>query len=263
MLAPASVHQAYRALHVVLAAAVENNYIGRNPLDGVKAPKVAQEPMRFLTADEAMRIADEVEPAYRALVLVAAFGGLRAGELLALRWERVQLLERKLQVVEQTDPSGRVGDVKAPKSAAGRRSISLPKFVADALAAHGASMIAVEAAAESGLSLVGTPGHRPPGAHLTGLVFRAPDGGPIDLNNFRRRVWAPAVKRAGLDGLRIHDLRHTCASLAISTGASVKVIQRMLGHASAAMTLDRYGHLMPSESESVAERLDALVSSAG
>ena len=94
---------------------------------------------------------------------------------------------------------------------------------------------------------------------LSGLVFGAPDGGPMDLHNFRSRVWARAVKRAGLDGLRIHDLRHTCASLAISTGGSVKVIQRMLGHASAAMTLDRYRHLMPSESEAVAERLDALM----
>ena len=96
-------------------------------------------------------------------------------------------------------------------------------------------------------------------APLTGLVFTAPDGGPMDLHNFRARVWAPAVQRAGLDGLRIHELRHTCASLAISTGGSVKVIQRMLGHASAAMTLDRYGHLMPSESEAVADRLDALM----
>ena len=62
--------------------------------------------------------------------------------------------------------------------------------------------------------------------------------------------------------LRLHDLRHTCASLAIAAGADVKVLQRMLGHASAALTLDRYGHLMPGQAESVAERLDALARAA-
>ena len=85
----------------------------------------------------------------------------------------------------------------------------------------------------------------------------------IDLNHFRRRTWAPAVEAAGLAPLRIHDMRHTAASLAIKAGADVKVVQRMLGHASAAMTLDRYGHLMPGQAEAVADRLDALMSAAG
>jgi integrase len=71
-------------------------------------------------------------------------------------------------------------------------------------------------------------------------------------------VWSPAVTRAGLAPLRLHDLRHTCASLAIAAGADVKVLQRMLGHASAALTLDRYGHLLPGQAQSVAERLDEM-----
>lgn len=261
VLAPASVHQAYRTLHAVLSAAVENGCIGRNPLDGVKPPRVTQEPMRFLSHGDVARLADEIGLEHRAFVLLAAFCGLRAGEMVALRWERVHLLERRVEVVEQSDPSGKVGSVKAPKSAAGRRSIAMPRFVADALAAHGRLQVENDGVAGMGaLRLVANPEYdtaaiRP----LSGLVFGAPDGGPMDLHNFRSRVWARAVKRAGLDGLRIHDLRHTCASLAISTGGSVKVIQRMLGHASAAMTLDRYRHLMPSESEAVAERLDALM----
>jgi integrase len=70
------------------------------------------------------------------------------------------------------------------------------------------------------------------------------------------------VTAAGVAPLRVHDLRHTTASLAIAAGADVKVIQSMLGHASAAMTLDRYGHLMPGQAESVAERLDAMARAA-
>jgi integrase len=74
--------------------------------------------------------------------------------------------------------------------------------------------------------------------------------------------WLPAIEAAGVAPLRVHDLRHTTASLAIAAGADVKVIQSMLGHASAAMTLDRCGHLMPGQAESVADRLDAMARAA-
>ena len=89
-------------------------------------------------------------------------------------------------------------------------------------------------------------------------MFTAPDGGHIDPDNSRSRAWTPAVAAAGLVPLRIDDLRHTTASLAIAAGADVKTLQTMLGHASAVMTLDRYGHLMPGRGEDVADHLDAL-----
>lgn len=199
--------------------------------------------MRSLEVEEVRRLADVIDERFRALVWLGAFCGLRRGEMLALRWENVSMVGRRIDVVEQMDPSGKAGDVKAPKSSAGRRSLTMPSIVVEALAEHAARENARE----------GAIGAR------TGLVFTAANGGPVDVNNFGARVWRPAVDAAGLDPLRLHDLRHTCASLAISTGASVKVIQSMLGHASAAMTLDTYGHLMPSESEAVADRLDALV----
>jgi integrase len=106
-----------------------------------------------------------------------------------------------------------------------------------------------------------TPGWSQPGRD--GLVFTSPDGQRLRLENFRRRIWQPACVEAEVAPLRIHDLRHTCASLAIAPGADVLVLQRMLGHASAAMTLDRYSHLMPGQAESVAQRLsDAAAVSA-
>jgi integrase len=90
------------------------------------------------------------------------------------------------------------------------------------------------------------------------LVFTGPKGGPIRQANFRRRVWLPLLKATGNEGLRVHDLRHTAASLAIKSGANVKVVQNMLGHKSAQMTLDRYAGLFESDQVDVAKRMDKL-----
>jgi integrase len=91
------------------------------------------------------------------------------------------------------------------------------------------------------------------------LVFTSPQGQPLRNTNFRRQVWYRAVAEAGLpDGLRIHDLRHTCASLLISQGAHPKAIQTVLGHSSITVTMDRYGHLFPSDMEALAAALDGV-----
>ncbi len=184
-----------------------------------------------------MKLADAIGAEYRALVLVAALCGLRASELAGLRWDDVDMLARRIDVRYQLDNAGHL---VAPRSSASRRSINMPTLVTEGLGAHATFGSAQSATRGDG-----------------GFVFAAPSGGPLDLHNFRSRVWSPAVERADLAPLRLHDMRHTCASLAIAAGADVKVLQRMLGHASATMTLDRYGHLMPGQSEAVADRLDA------
>lgn len=100
-------------------------------------------------------------------------------------------------------------------------------------------------------------GERLSGLGAGDLVCTATRGGPLRASNFRRNVWVPAVEAAGIDpGLRMHDLRHTAASLMISSGASIKAIQRQLEHASAAMTLDLYGHLYDDDLEALADALD-------
>lgn len=93
-------------------------------------------------------------------------------------------------------------------------------------------------------------------------MFTSPRGGPLRSSNFRTAVWKPAVAvlaeaHPDLEGLRVHDLRHTAASLAISTGANIKAVQRVLGHKSASITLNRYGHLYDDDLETLAERMDA------
>jgi integrase len=91
----------------------------------------------------------------------------------------------------------------------------------------------------------------------------SPRGEGLRLPHFRRRIFDRAVAATGLDGLKPHELRHTAASLAIASGATVKAVQRMLGHKSAAMTLDVYGHLFEGDLDAVAERLDAARGAAG
>jgi hypothetical protein len=118
-------------------------------------------------------------------------------------------------------------------------TVGLPRFVVEELAAHLADPSDPEA-----------------------FVFTAPEGGTLRLHGFRARVWRPAVTAAGLDGLRIHDLRHTAVALWIAAGANPKEVSTRAGHASVSFTLDRYGHLYPEADTALRDRLDALYGSA-
>jgi integrase len=91
------------------------------------------------------------------------------------------------------------------------------------------------------------------------LVFTSPQGAPLRNSNFRRQVWYTAVEQADLtQGLTIHDLRHTCASLLIAAGANPKAVQVHLGHSSISVTMDRYTHLFPSDVEALIGRLEDI-----
>jgi integrase len=204
----------------------------------VPLPKVEREEMRFLTPAEVAALADVIHPRYRALVLVGAYGGLRIGELAGLRRSRVDLLRGTVQVAEIVVEVRGLLHVGPPKTQTSRRTVGLPRFVVEELAAH-----------------LGRPGD------LEALVFTAPQGGPLRLPAFRGRVWRPAVIAAGLDGLRIHDLRHTAVALWIAAGANPKEVSARAGHASVSFTLDRYGHLYPEADTALRDRLDALYGS--
>jgi integrase len=188
---------------------------------------------------EVAHLADVIDPRYRALVLVGAYGGLRIGELAGLRRSRVDLLRGTVEVVEIVVDVQGVVEVGPPKTRASRRTVGLPRFVAEELARH---------LAELGES--------------DGFVFPAALGGPMRVNGFRARVWRPATRAAGLDGLRIHDLRHTAVALWIAAGANPKEVSVRAGHASVSFTLDRYGHLYPEADAALRDRLDALYAAA-
>lgn len=237
-LAPASAAKALQVLRKCLAGAVRARRIPHDPTEGITPPKVEHQEMRFLDPDEIATLADAIDPRYRSFVLVGAYGGLRLGELAALRRHRVDLLRRGVDVVETLVEVRGHHAVNPPKTKAGRRWVPLPRFVVDELDGHVA------------------------GIEGDGLVFPSPDGHYMRQSAFRRRVWLPALKRADLGHLRIHDLRHTAVSLWIATGADPKQITTWAGHRSVVTLFDRYGHLLRREHDDVTDRLDALARAA-
>jgi len=232
-LAPATVTKQYQILSKTLRAAVKAGLVPSNRAEGVDLPKVVREEQKFLTVSEIDQLADAIDPRYRTLVLVGAYGGLRRGELFALRRGKVDLMKRHLDVVEASAEVNGHHVFGPPKSRAGLRRVPLPRRLVDE--------IVVELA----------------GMNADDLVWTSPDGAPL-RSNFRARFWLPAVGRSGLDGLRMHDLRHTAVSLWIAAGANPKAIATWAGHASVSSVLDRYGHLLPGAADPVMEALDAM-----
>jgi integrase len=231
-LAPATVHKAYQVLSKILRSAVDADLLVGSPCDRVPLPRIERNEMRFLDPDGVARLANAIDPRYRALVLLGAYGGLRSGELFALRRERLNLVEGRVDVAETAVEVAGHFHFGPPKTRAGRRSVPLPRFVVDELAAHVADIASSD------------------------LVFHAPEGGPIRASLFRRRTWEPAVDKAGLAPLRPHDLRHTAVALWIAAGASAHEVARRACHTSSSVVLDRYGHLLPHAEERVTKALD-------
>jgi integrase len=230
------VRNCFNVLAACLEAAVNEGLIGRNPARGVELPaRPAQFSHRYLTAEEVDRLASATPSiADHSLILTLAYGGLRWGEVVALRRGRVDVLRRRVSINEAaTEVSGRLvfGEPKTHR----RRLVHLPEFVAEALAQH--------------------LRNRP--SDPEALVWTAPRGGPLRYNPYRNRVWDKAVTEAGLEGVTPHALRHTCASLMRAAGADVKEIQSQLGHRSPVVTLSVYTHLFEDAYDSVMDRLDA------
>ena len=230
-LSASTIRQTHRVFYMILGSAVADGRIVRNVAAGVPLPRPRTSEKRFLDHGQVSALADAAGP-YAAVVRVLAYCGLRFGELAALRVGRVDLMRRRIEVVESaTEVNGEMM-FGTPKSSH-RRSVPVPRSLVDELAVQCA------------------------GKAADAFVFTAPEGGVLWLRNFRRRVFDPAAQAAGLAGLTPHELRHTAASLAVAAGANVKAVQRMLGHASAAMTLDVYAGLFDDDLDAVADRLDA------
>lgn len=232
-LAPATIHRVVQLMNKCINAAFEDRLIPHNPVAKLPLPRIERREMRFLDTDEVWRLADSIDRRYRGFVLLGAFGGLRLGEMLGLRWSRVDLLRRRVHVAETLVNIGGTISFGPPKTRAAIRSVALPSFVCEEL------------------SLLASQPLEP-----DELVFRSPDGHPVRATLFHRRFWAPAVRDAGLEPLRIHDLRHTAVSLWIAEGANPKHVAVMAGHTSVSVVLDRYGHLYPQGDEELVRRLE-------
>ena len=224
-------------LSLILGLAVRDGRLPRNPAYGVRLPRSHAAEKRFLTHGEVSDLA-AAAGSHGLVINVLAYTGLRFGELAALRVKRVDLLRRLIQVAESvTEVSGRAV-FGTPKSHS-TRSVPIPRSLADELALQMA------------------------GRASDDFVFPASRGGVLLLRNWRREVFDPAARAAGLEGLTPHALRHAAASLAVSAGANVKAVQRLLGHASAAMTLDVYSSLFDDDLDALADRLDEAAADYG
>jgi len=233
-LSASRIRQSYFLVAQILRSAVESGYLAKSPCVGVKLPRMQVPEMRFVNADQIQTLASTIRRPYGVLINTLAYGGLRWGEVAALRRGRCELLRSRLHVVESLSETSE-GLLFGPTKTYQRRTVVIPSFLRDLLAKH----LATEVESRD-----------------DALVFRSPDGEPLRRGNFSRRLWQPAVEAVGLE-LRPHDLRHTCAALLVADGAHPKAVQVHLGHSSIQVTMDRYGHLFPSAAAELADRLDA------
>lgn len=235
-----TVRKVGHVLSRIMAGAVDAGLIPRSPCERLPLPPEGRREMAFLSPAQVEALASAIHPHYAPLVYTASYAGLRWGELAGLRVERVNPLQRTLSVVEQlTEVAGTLA-WGPPKTKAGCRTVTLPRFLAVMLEEQVASAPVV----------------------CSGIVFPTPEGQPMRRSNFRRRIWGRATRAVGLQGVRFHDLRHTTVAFAIAQGAHPKAIQERMGHSSITMTMDRYGHLFPALDERIADGLDELYAGA-
>lgn len=228
------VRQATHLLGAILKAAVTEGMIAGNPCASVRLPRLVHHEMRYFTAEEVEDLANAIRPPYGIFVHVLAYGGLRFGEAAAVRRNDCDLERARLRVDESlADVKGKhvFGTTKTHQN----RYVVLPPFLVDLLRDHLAEHV---------------------GQDHDALVFTSPQGQPLRNAHFTRRIWQRALRDANVGTAGLHALRHTCATLLIANGAPIKAVQAQLGHQSAELTLDRYGHLYPDQLDVLAVRLE-------
>ena len=231
--APATVGKALMLLKKMMGDAP----LPSNPIAKVKLPKVEREEMRCLDPAQITMLADAIHPRYKSLVLVGAYGGLRIGEMAGLQRQDIDFLRGIISVERQVVEIAGKLTIGPLKTKAAKRQVQVPRFVVDELAHH----------------LGAGP--------TVGLVFPAPEGGLLSRTKFRQRFWVPAIMLCGLEGLRIHDLRHTAVSLWIVAGFAPNEVAAQAGHTSVRTVFDVYGHLLPGNLDAKMQRLEAMAQS--
>ncbi|NTW28899.1 MAG: site-specific integrase [Coriobacteriia bacterium] len=235
-LAPLTVRHIHRLLHKALYQAVRWELIGRNPVDGVDAPRVQRKEMNALDREGLTRLLNLLRGTkFYMPVIIAATTGMRRGEIMALRWSDVNFDAGTLRVSRSLEQTGNGLALKEPKSRYSKRTISLAQATVDALRTHRAN-------------------------HDTGpegLIVCRPDGTywpPDQLSAEFHRI----VRRNGFT-IRFHDLRHTHASNLLRDGVPINVVSRRLGHSEPSITLNVYSHVLPGMQEEAAAKVDLMM----
>jgi integrase len=244
---PKTVRHVHTLLHKALNDAVRWGHLARNPASLAEAPRPRTPEMHVWTAEQLRTFLHEVERErlYAAWLLLITTG-MRRGEVLGLTWENVDLRAGRLSVVHSLTVVDyhRVAMLE-PKTAKGRRSVALDPATIDALRAHRKQQLEERMVAG-------------PTTQDSGLVFTRPSGAPIHPEYVSRR-FTQLSRRAGLPRIRLHDLRHSYATAALTTGISAKVVSERLGHSSVSITLDIYSHVLPSIDEEAANTVASFI----
>lgn len=251
-LSPKTVHNVHVMLHKALHDAVRWGYLPRNVAEFSGPPKQTSsgKVMRTWTPDELRSFLEHVsnDPNYAAWVL-AANTGMRRGEVLGLRWQDIDFDRRRLSIRQTIISIDYRVEISEPKTARGRRSVALDSGTVTALRAHRAG--------QNQLKLMLGEAWQD-----NDLVFCRDDGSPIHPDRFTQ-MFDKHVKDSGLPRIRLHDLRHTHATLALAAGIHPKVVSERLGHSTVAFTMDVYSHAVPSMEAEAAETIANLVRGTG
>ncbi len=234
------VHDIHGVLHLALDNALRWGMVSRNVCDLVTPPSIVSREVVPLSVEQARLLVKHVrDHRLEVLLTTAVVTGMRRGELLALRWSDIDFDRSRLVVLHSVDFIAGYGYVEGkPKTAAGKRVISLPAFLRDLLKEHHARQLEQRKAV----------------AHWQdrGLVFPNLRGGYLHPNHMGE-MFRKLLKDAGLPHIHFHDLRHSAASILLCMGVNIKVIQEMLGHSDISITLRTYSHLLPSMQQEVVE----------
>jgi integrase len=241
----ASLKGVQRTLSAILSQAVEDELLPANPafrmgkhLRPGDEPRAEIQPLTALEVFDFVAAAQLHTPDHATFFLMALRTGLRLGELLGVQWGDLNLAGRYVEVRHNL-VGGRVTSTKNTN----RRRVDLSLKLTEALQEHRTAMKAASLKA---------------GRRLPAWVFTNRDGEPLDGDNVRHRVFYPLLETAKLRRIRFHDLRHTFASLLIQNGEPLTYVRDQMGHSSIAVTVDIYGHLVPSANRAAVDKLDAI-----
>jgi len=228
-------------LNRVMVRAVALEIAPRNPVANVQVPRFEKREMSFLTSAQLAKLfAAAAGDRFEALPILLATVGLRIGEARALTWADVNFEKRMIDISKSAQESNGAVAIIAPKTAAGKRTVAIGTATLKALQRR------KRLATKEGF------------ASARHLVFPTLSGTVVRLSNLHRRWWAPLLEEAGLEHVRLHDLRHSAASLSLLAGTNPKVVADKLGHTSAAFTMRTYAHVVDSLQHDDAAAIDRL-----
>ena len=225
----------YDLMAAMMKLAAEEGLIPRSPCRAIELPAVIRHERRYLLPEQIEDLVEVMDGPHKMLVYVAAYLGLRWQEVAGLRREALQLTSSpgSLRVVTTIERShGRYRAVEYGKTKAARRTLKMPEFLREGLRWHLRAFARQE------------------------WVFGGQHGGFLRYDNFRPRVWIPAVEAAGLAPLTFHELRHTAAALMINDGADPLQVKRRMGHEDIRTTFGTYGHLFPDREDALVDGLE-------